>query len=547
MVTPSRLIVRNARVYTMEGTIAEAVAVDGGLITAVGTDADVMGHETPDTVVIDAEGRAVVPGLTDSHTHFKRSTIVTAFFIDFRVEKARSVEEVLAAVEAKAETLPPSAWIQGDGLNDLALEERRFPVRQELDAVSGGRPVVLRSIGRHVAIANSEALRLAGIDRDTVSPGGGRIDVDEAGDPTGVLHEQAKLRLDMTRADTVIPRFGADDRVEALRQGMRTLHARGIVGIHEMAREPDEIGDYLRLKETGDLSARVTMYIRGVEADTRLEYITGLGLRRGLGDDWFRLAGAKFSIDGSVLARNAARYESYPGEPNNHGLLRIEQDELDWAIRTAHQGGLQIAVHAIGPRAVDMALDSFDHLPAGDVAAMRHRIEHAYLPERPGQLARMRNLGLVWSTQPSDIEELGDDWLELFGEDQLVGAVPLRTGLELGLSTQINSDYPVTALDPFIGIRSAVTRRTAGGRILDGSQALSVEEAFRMMTMTPAHTEHQEHRKGSIGVGKLGDLVILSRDPFEEGPDSLDDIHVRTTIVGGLVRYSLDVDEQGSR
>jgi predicted amidohydrolase YtcJ len=542
MSTSNQLIVRNAIVHTMDGNVAQAIALEGGRVTAVGDEETITGLTRRGARVLDAGGRVVIPGITDSHTHFKRSTIVAAFFIDFRELKPKTISEVLESVRSKARHLPPNAWIQGDGLNDLALAERRFPIRQELDAVSGGRPVVLRSIGRHVVAANTRALELAGIDRDTVPPSGGRIDVDADGDPTGVLHEQAKLRLDMTRSDTVIPRFGASDRVEALRRGMRTLHANGIVGIHEMAREPDEIGDYLRLREEGGLTARITMYIRGVEASTRLEYITGLGLRGGLGDDWFRLAGAKFSIDGSVLPRNAAVYDGYPGEPDNLGLLRIEQEELDWAVETAHASGLQIAVHAIGQRAVDMALDSFARLDATERERLRHRIEHGYLPERPGQLRRMRELGIVWSTQPADIEELGDDWIGLFGEEALEGVVPLRTALDLGLPVQINSDFPVTSLDPFVGIRSAVTRRTATGRVLDSSQAVSVHEAFRMMTTTPAFTAHQEHKAGTLEVGKLADVVILAEDPFRD-PEALTNLTVHTTIVGGRVRYSTEFDE----
>jgi predicted amidohydrolase YtcJ len=461
--------------------------------------------------------------------------------------RPRKITDVLAAVESKAATLPPDAWIQGDGLNDTALFERRFPVRQELDAVSGGRPVVLRSVGRHVVCANTLALQLAGIDRDTVSPTGGRIDLDADGEPTGVLHEQGKLRLDMTRADTVIPRFSEDERVAALASGMRFLHENGIAGIHEMAREADEIGDYLRLKERGGLNVRVRMYIRGIESATRLEHLLALGLRTGLGDDWFRLGGVKFSIDGSGLARNAAVYDPYPGQPDNVGLLRIEQQELDQAVEAAHHGGLQIAVHAVGQRAVDMALDSFERIDGdGSVRARRHRIEHAYYPERPGQLRRLVDLGLVWSTQPSEIDEVGDGWLDIFGADRLVGCVPLRTGLDLGLPVVINSDYPVTSLNPFVGIAAAVTRRTANGERLDPAQAVSVDEALRMMTNGPAYVGHCEDVAGSLEPGKFGDLVILSADPYEVAPEELGETRVTATIVGGQLVHSDELDRAGA-
>jgi predicted amidohydrolase YtcJ len=331
--------------------------------------------------------------------------------------------------------------------------------------------------------------------------------------------------------------------VAALAEGMRYLHENGIASIHEMAREADEIGDYLRLKERGGLTTRIRMYIRGIEAETRLEHLLALGLRTGLGDEWFRLGGVKFSIDGSGLARNAAVYDAYPGEPANFGLLRIEQSELDAAVEAAHRAGLQIAVHAVGQRAVDMALHAFEGADGGrSIAAMRHRIEHAYFPERPGQLQKLHDLGLVWSTQPSEIDEVGDGWLSIFGEDRLKGMVPIRTGLDLGLPVLINSDYPVTSLNPFIGVKAAVTRQTATGELLDPSQAVSVDEALRMMTNGPAYAAHSEDVSGSLEPGKLADLVIVSADPYDIRPEELDQIRATTTVVGGVPRYSEDFE-----
>lgn len=545
MTAAADLVISNAVVRTLDrdSTTSEAIAIVGDRILAVGRNDEMAALRGPGTINLDAGGQAAFPAFTDSHTHFKRSTIVRAFFIDFREVQPRSLEDVLGAVARKAATLEPDAWLQGDGLNDVALSEGRFPIRQELDAVCPDRPVVLRSVGRHVVAANSLALRIAGIDRDTASPTGGRIDRDENGEPTGVLHEQGKLRLDMTLADTVIPRFGPEDRVAALAAGMEYLHRHGIATIHEMAREPDEISDYQRLKERGGLSVRVRLYIRGIESSTRLEHLLALGFRSGLGDDWFRLGGVKFSIDGSGLARNAAVYDPYPGHPENVGLLRIEQEELDQAVAASHQAGLQIALHAVGQRAFDMALKAYARVDeGGSVRAMRHRIEHAYYPPLPGQLERMRDLGLVWSTQPAEIEEVGEDWIRIFTRGRLDGLLPLRSALELGIPTVINSDYPVTSIDPLLGIRAAVTRRTAAGTVLDSDQAVSATEALRMMTTGPAYIEGADADKGSLEPGKLADVVILSRDPLAIAADTLEGIDVTTTIVGGSIRYSSEFD-----
>jgi predicted amidohydrolase YtcJ len=532
------LVIRGAQLHAPSlRPDATALAVAGDRIVWAGRDDEVIDRVDASTAVVDARGRAVLPAFTDSHTHFKRSTLVRAFFIDFREVAPRTVSDVLGAVDAKARTLPPETWVQGDGLNDLDLEEGRFPHRHELDSVSGGRPVVLRSVGRHVVAANSLALRIAGIDRDSIPPSGGRIERDADGEPTGVLHEQGKMRLDMTAADTVIPRFTPADRLHALRQGMSYLHQHGIAGIHEMAREADEVGDYLRLREEGALSVRVRMYIRGIESATRLEHVLSLGLRSGLGDDWFRLGGVKFSIDGSGLARNAAVYEAYPGQPDNTGLLRIEREELEAAVRAAHDGGLQIALHAVGQRAFEMALSAFETLPRPEVARMRHRIEHAYYPPMHGQMERMRGLGLIWSTQPAEIFEVGDDWTRIFGDDRMAGLMPLRTALDMGIPAVINSDFPVTTIDPFVGIQAAVTRRTLSGAILEGSEAVSVDEAISMMTAGPAFIEGAADR-GAIAIGSLADLVLLSQDPLRIEPAALQDTRVVTTIVGGRIVHS---------
>lgn len=539
------VVIRNGVVRTLDrsGTTAEALAIAGDRIIGVGRNDEIDGTRGPGTAVLDVRGQAILPAFTDSHTHFKRATIVRAFFIDFREVNPSSIDDVLAAVAAKAETLPPGGWVQGDGLNDLALAERRLPVRRELDAVSGNRPVVLRTIGRHVVAANSLALQLAGIDRDTRAPTGGRIDHDGDGEPTGVLHEQAKLRLDMTSAETVIPRLATEDRLHALEQGMRYLHRHGIGTIHEMAREPDEIGDYQRLRERGGLTTRVRVYIRGIESSTRLENLLALGLRAGLGDEWFRLGGVKFSIDGSGLARNAAVYEPYPGEPGNTGLLRIEQDELDRAVAAAHEGGLQVALHAVGPRAFDMALQAFERIEnAVTLKAMRHRIEHAYYPPRPGQMERLLGLNLVWSTQPAEIAEVGEDWIRIFGRPGLAGLMPLRSALELGVPTVINSDYPVTTINPFVCVGSAVTRRTEAGTVLGIEEAVSVDAAIRMMTVGPAWVEGMEGVKGSLEPGKLADLIVVAADPFAVPPERLGRLEVTTTMVGGVTRYSREFE-----
>lgn len=529
---PTRFV--NGVIRTLEGPLQEAVIVDGERISFVGSAEDAAAY-APRSEIFDLDGRTVLPGFTDSHTHFKRASTFIALYLDFDAIDPRSIRDITGAVKGRATIEPEGAWIQGDGLDPSRLIESRFPTREELDSVSPAHPVVLRSVGRHVVAANSLALDRAGIDENTPDPPGGRLERDSDGRPTGVLHEEAKLRLDANRADTVIPPESGKDRMTALSRAVDILSRFGIVAIHEMPRDPDQISDWLLLRETERPRVRVRFYIRGMAAQTSYQHLLGSGFRSGFGDEWLKLGGVKFSIDGSGAFGNAMVYEPYPEKPDDLGLQRIDTDEFVEAVRESHEGGLQIACHAIGQRAVDMALDAFDSMgvEAAELAGRRHRIEHAYLPPRPGQLERMRDLGLVLSTQPAAIEAVGDAWRRVFHDDVLSGVMPIATALELGIPTIMSSDFPCAKLNPFIGIRAAVQRLTHSGHELDMSQAVSVEDALRAMTHMPAHTAFEETWRGHLRPGYAADLIVVDRDPVQTPPDELDQISVTTTMVGG--------------
>ncbi|NND02030.1 MAG: amidohydrolase [Acidimicrobiia bacterium] len=514
--------------------VMEAIAITGDKVSFVGEQDEALAA-FPDAEIVDIDGGVVIPGITDSHTHFKRASGVLSLHIDFDAVEPRNIGDVTDAIADRVAIDPPGKWVQGDSLEPTRLAEKRFPTRQELDAVSTANPVVLRSVGRHVVAANSLALEAAGIDAATPDPVGGRIEHDEAGEPTGVLHEEAKLRLDANRADTVVPPDSTKDRFAALSRSVELLNRHGIVAIHEMPRDPDQISDWLLLHEQERPRVRVRFYVRGLAAQTSVYDLLRTGLRSGFGNEFLKLGGVKFSIDGSGTFGNAMVYEPYPGQPDNVGLQRVETDEFIEAVRLSHESGLQIAVHAFGQRAVDMALDAFQAIavPRSDLAARRHRIEHAYLPPRPGQLERIHDLGLVLSTQPSFIEAVGDAWRRVFADDELNGVMPVATAMELGIPIQFNSDFPCSKLNPFVGIKAAVVRETSTGHVLDQSQAIDVEAALRFMTHAPAHTAFEESWRGHLRPGYAADLVVVDRDPLLTPPDELDQIDVVRTVVGG--------------
>jgi predicted amidohydrolase YtcJ len=531
----------NGRVRTLEpgGRLEAAVVVTGDRIAFVG-DVATAKAKYQGAEFVDLDGGVVIPGITDSHTHFKRASGVLSLHIDFDAVGPRRIRDITSAIAARVAVDPPGKWIQGDSLDPTHLSEKRFPTRDELDVVAPANPVVLRSVGRHVVAANSLALEAAGIDSETPDPPGGRIERDDAGQPTGVLHEEAKLRLDANRVDTVVPPDSTKDRVAALSRAVELLSRHGIVAIHEMPRDPDQISDWLLLHEEEEPRVRVRFYVRGLAAQTSVYDLVRTGLRSGFGNEFLKLGGVKFSIDGSGAFGNAMVYEPYPGHPDNLGLQRVDTDEFFEAMRLSQTHGLQIAVHAIGQRAVDMALDAFAALnvPGPELAPRRHRIEHAYLPPRPGQLERIRDLGLVLSTQPGFIEAVGDSWRRVFSDDVLTGVMPVASAADLGIPIQFNTDYPCSKLNPFVGVAAAVGRQTSSRHVLDASQAVTAEFALRAMTLQPAHTAFEESWRGHLLPGYAADIAVLDRDPMHTSADELADIDVVRTIVAGRTVFA---------
>jgi predicted amidohydrolase YtcJ len=535
------LILKNAVIRTLDSSdsLAEAVACKGQWIIGIGSETEILPLADGETRVLDAGGRTVLPGFIDGHTHFQSAAIERALLIDYLELSPRNLGEVLQQVRDRARRLAPGAWIRGDGLMEHHLVERRFPTRWEIDEFAPDNPVMILGVGKHMLAANSLALHLAGITRDTEDPPGGKIDRDASGEPTGVLRERGKLRLDPTRADNVIPRYSVEERMRAIRETIAYLHTRGITSIHDIVPDPVEISSYQRLKANGELRARVQLLIRGIESMTPLEHVVSLGLEQGFGDEWLRFGGIKMSVDGACVWKNAATYEPYPGEPHNCGIVRIPQEELDEKVAICHRQGLRVAIHAIGQRAVDMALEALEKaLIAHPRPGHRHRVEHAYLPAPPGQLERMARLGVVASPQPSFIYGFGDGWVHVWdGAENLPHVMPLRTMLDLGLRVMGSTDYPCVPVSPFLGLQSALLRRTRFGHELDPREAITLREALRLQTSGAAYGGFEEHLKGSLELGKLGDFIVTSADPFAVEPESLDKIEVDATVVGGELVY----------
>ncbi len=524
------VVLRACRIHPEPGAsiAGDTIGIRGDTIVALGSWADLEAGVGQATRVLDAGGRTVTPAFIDSHTHFHRGAVARHCFLDFETVAAPGLDEVVELVRGRAAGIPTGAWVQGDGLSPSRLVEGRFPDRHALDRAAPDVPVVLRGIGKHVVAANSRALAAAGIDRDTADPAGGRIERDADGEPTGILHETAKLRLDQSHPDSVVPTPSAAERHAALRAAYGDLHAVGIATIHEIVRLPEEADDHAALRAAGKLGVRVRLFYRVHESPLSLDWLVGLGIRRGLGDDWLKVLGVKISIDGFCIFRNAAVEQPYRNEPGNRGLLRIDGPTLDDLVSRANRHGLQIALHAVGLRAVDLALAAFER--AGPAVAGPHRLEHAYLDIGPDRFRRAQELGVAWSVQPAFIDAYRREWADAFEPDRVEAIMPLATGAECGLAIQFNSDFPCAPFDPLDAIRLAVTRRRDGSGPAH-PEGLEVSAAWRAFTTTPAEIAG-ELRLGRLELGSLADLIVVDGEPFAARPD-LAGVAVRATMIGG--------------
>jgi hypothetical protein len=455
---------------------------------------------------------------------------------DFYTE-VHTVAEILDKLQKRAADLSKGTWIvaHGSPMQDFRLKDKRFPDRKDLDRVVPDHPVSI-SFGAHITIGNSKALSLAGITRDSADPAGGAIRRDpQSGEPTGELHERAQLIL-----KKVTPDFNYIQLKDGIVFALNQCLERGVTTIHDIVRSGEPIRAYQELKREGRLHARVSLLPRVIESHIGSKSLIELGLITGFGDQWLRVGGVKMSIDGGITGRNACFYEPYEDDSHNHGIIRIQQDELNETILNCHQAGLRCCVHAIGDRAFDMALDAYEtalaKLPGTN---HRHRIEHMgnwlSTPERMQRLVRM---GLIAIPNISLGYFVGDAILDCLGEKRMAKSFPFKTLLRNGVIIAGGSDAPgYWPVDPLRDISACVSRKMRWGDVLVPEERLTVEEAFAMHTTTAAYAGFEEEYKGTLEVGKLADIAVLAEDPFEIPGERIKDIKVEMTIVGGEVKH----------
>jgi len=526
---PADLVVFG-KTWTGDSThpLAQAVASRGDTILAVGDSAAIARLVGDSTVVLHAGAGLVVPGFMDAHVHFLDAGF-QLISVDLRY--ADSPAEFIRRLHAFALERPPGEWIVGGDWDHERWAGAPLPRREWIDSVSPNNPVFISRLDGHMALANSLALRAAGITRDTRDiPGGVIVRDSRTGNLTGILKDRAQDPV-----YEVMPEPSEAQVDAALRRATEYAHSRGVTAVGSVSVGWLQVAGLLRARARGELGIRVALY----PSFSDWRRVADSVRARGPGDDWFRLAGVKGYVDGSLGSTTALFFEPYSDDPTSSGLLTTPEDSLRRFIGAADSAGLQVAVHAIGERANALVLDIYDSVArAHGPRDRRFRIEHAQHLRQQDAL-RMAALGVIASMQPAHIIDDGN-WAGKRLGDRVTDSYVFRSILAAGGRLAFGSDWTVAPLDPILGIYAAVTRRTADGRHPGGwipDQKLSVEEALRAYTTGNAYAVFAEATRGKLAPGYRADLVVLDRDLFTIPPETLEQTEISATVLGGRVVY----------
>lgn len=530
-------IVTGGRIWKGLGLgFAEALAIGGGKVIAVGEASDIEALRGDETRIVDLKGRLAVPGINDAHMHLLPYGTAMAE-VDLRPRAAPTLSALLDAVRQRASTLPKGEWVVGRGYDHFQLDVKRHPFREELDAACPDHPVYIVRTDGHLAVANSKALALAGIAEDTPSPEGGLIER-QNGKLTGLLAETGREPV-----MNVMPRMSVEDLVASIERGGHDLLSYGITSCMEAAigiRDGwSEMEAYRRAQGEGRLPVRVYGCLMGDKTRTILPQAHEAGLVTGGGDEMFRIGPVKIFTDGSAGGRTAAMTQPYlGGDEDDKGILCIPDDaEVAAMVLDAHRKGYQMAIHAIGDAAIDQVLDAYEAALADTPDPdRRHRIEHCgWL--RPDQMERMKAMHVLPAPQPSFLYYFGDLYLTLAERHRVEASHPMRTWIEAGLNPSASTDCPVTEIAPLPVIYNMVTRKTREGTVLGAEHALSMEEALHAYSWSAAYAAREESVKGQLVPGQLGDVAVFDKDLFAIDPEQILETRCDLTILGGQVVY----------
>jgi predicted amidohydrolase YtcJ len=533
------LVIEDAVVITMSpgGGTAEAMLVRDGRIAAIGDPGEVRAAAGPGAAVARLDGATVIPGLIDAHCH-----VADVGYLAAGADCSQPAAPDIAAIQERLREMsartPEGSWVTGSGYVEYQLREGRHPTRDDLDLAVPDRPAVVYHTSLHACVLNSAALRAAGFADGQPDPPGGAFGRDRDGRLDGVVFEGPMFALFERNLREDITRMSAAERARLMERAGQHLASLGITAACDADLRRDTFAAFAEADQAGALRQR----IYGLVVHDQVDWLLAEGLQ---GRHSGRLAteAVKIWADGGMSSRTAAIYGTYPVPPHGSGILFFSRDELTAMVRQFDTSGFQVAVHAQGDRAIETVLDAYAAVLADTGLGTsgpgrnprRHRIEHAGAMYPP-LTARAADLGIVIVSQPGFLSALGDGFAEAFPgrADQLYAFGSWRRA---GLTVAGSSDAPVISAAPLLGLRDAVTRRTAGGQVLGPGERLTARDALALYTTQAAAAMHREDEIGSLEPGKLADFVVLADNPLTAVPDRIADIPVLATVVDGTPAY----------
>jgi hypothetical protein len=527
------LIITNAKVWTVDKSLptAQAVAVLGDRIVSVGSSADVDAWRGPNTKLLDAGGKLLLPGFNDAHVHFVSGGMQLD---NIQLNDATTPEEFARRIRERAKVTPKGEWLVGGNWDETKWNPPNMPTKELIDALTLDTPVFVSRYDGHMGLANSVALLLAGITAETPDPPGGTIVRDAQGNPTGALKDAATDYI-----DKVIPPLTHEQRLKIVKRALAYAASVGVTSVQHMSASYEDIAVYSELAQHSELTTR----IYAAPSIARVDDLAKLGIGRAFGGPYLRLGALKAFADGSLGSGTAYFYEPFLNQGNNRGLLSDEMHPISLMrdrYMKADAAGLQICTHAIGDEGISTILDLYaDVVKAHGETDRRFRIEHAQHMAAK-DFDRFAQLHVIASVQPYHAIDDGRFAESHIGHDRASRTYAFRAFLDHGVRLAFGTDWEVAPLDPLLTVYAAVTRATLDGKNPGGwfpEEKLSVAETIDAYTMGSAYAEFQEKEKGSITTGKLADMVLLSDDIFSIAPEKIRDVRVLKTFVGGRVVF----------
>ena len=532
-------VIVHAKIYTVNPRQpwAEAVAIRGGKIVAVGSDKEIAAYQGASTTVIDAKQHMLLPGFIDNHVHFMGGS---ARLEQVSLDDAKTVGEFQKMIRDFAAQHPEKKWIQGMGWYYDIFGTSGMPDKKLVDEAVASRPVFLRAYDGHSAIANSEALRIAGITRDTPDPPNGTIVRDPAsGEPTGVLKESAGALVEQ-----LIPKLTREEQLDLLARAVHYASSLGLTRVVSCGGDAEQVELFDEIRKRGQLTLRFYMAPFAPTAGATPEFVRTVQKdRENYHDDWIDVSAVKFWLDGVIEAHTAAMLAPYSNDAPNEGQLNFDPDTYKRSVAELDGMGFQIFTHAIGDRAIRLALDAYEAAnKANGHSDARDKIEHIEDPSA-ADIPRFGKLGVIASMQPlhaTPNNDILDVWAVNVGPERAARAWPWHDILAGGAHLAFGSDWPVVTISPWPGVQILLTRETPEGTPRGGwhpNERITLPQAIKGYTLDSAFAARRDKTEGSIETGKLADMIVISQDLFKVAPEKIGGTKVMLTMVGGKIVY----------